>query len=260
MKRFLLLAVLVAAIVFLFVVKSKKIEKTPPLAKRPEAVVAFVIDDWGYNKKYISILSEINRPITISILPNLNYSRFILDNVKKLGPHDVILHLPLESISNYAPEKDTIRVDMPDEEIRKILTDDIESLPGIAGVSNHQGSKATKDKRVMKIVFNELKERGLFFLDSVTTPESISSKVAKETKVKFIERDVFLDITDQTDALDLKGYVKKQLQELVDTAKKNKKAVGVGHNLEITLNAIKEYIPEMEAQGIKIVPLKEIVR
>ena len=228
---------------------------------KPKGLIAFVIDDWGYNKKHIERALEIERPITIAILPNLSYSKYIADRFRKDNDlYDIILHLPLESKSGRAEEGNTIKEGMTEEKILSILDDDIKTIPDIVGVSNHQGSKATEDKRVMKIILNELKNRKLFFLDSVTSPKSVCSDIARRIRLKYIQRDVFLDITDQTDLEHFEDYIRKQIRELMDAAIKNGKAIGVGHNKKATLNVIKELIPEIEEKGIKIVPLKELVK
>ena len=228
---------------------------------KPGGLIAFVIDDWGYNQRNIDLVFQIQRPLTISILPNLRYSDYIAATVAKNDEmYDIILHLPLESESNRAAEANTIRIDMEKEEILSILEKDIRGVPGLVGVSNHQGSKATEDERVMRIILGELKKRRLFFIDSLTTPNSVCPDVARDIGLKYIKRDVFLDLTDQTDLENFEAYVRKQIQELADTAKRKGRAIGVGHNKATTLKVIKDSIPELEKQGIKIVPLRELVR
>ena len=231
-------------------------------AVSPKARVAFVIDDWGYNNKNIDLALQIDRPITFSVLPNLRYSERIAKAVMGARGeiYDLILHLPLESKSNRAAEVNTIRTGMSEEAILSILQDEIESLPGLIGVSSHQGSKGTEDERVMRIVLKELKKRKLFFVDSMTTSNSACPDIAKDIKLEFAERDVFLDITDQTDKEHFDAYVKKQINELASTALKNGSAIGVGHNIKVTLQAIKDSISELEGMGIKIVPLRELVK
>ena len=167
--------------------------------------------------------------------------------------------LPLESKSNAAAEIDTIRLDMPEDRILSILRSDIKSIPGLIGVSNHQGSEATRDRRVMGIVFKELRERNLFFLDSLTTSDSVCSELARKIGLRYTIRDVFLDITDQTDLKHFSSYIRKQINELAKVALKNGKAVGVGHNKEITLKVIRDSIKDLEKKGIEIVSLKELV-
>lgn len=226
----------------------------------PKGLVAFVIDDWGYNKKNIDLIFQIDRPLTISILPNLRYSTEIAEAVRRNGRHDIILHLPLESRDDMVAEINTIRTNMEEGEILSILRDDIESVPGLIGISNHQGSKATEDKRMMRVVFRELKKRRLFFLDSLTTPDSVCPDAAHNIGLGFVQRDVFLDLTDQTDLEHFESYIRKQIRELVDIALAKGSAVGIGHNRLTTLNVIKDSILELERQGIKIVPLKELVK
>lgn len=257
MKRLVVLVSVAAlAITAIIIILYTNKEKRPV----PRARVAFIIDDWGYNKKNIDALFGINRPVTVAILPNVRYSREIAEKVRKKDKiYDAILHLPLESKSDKAAEMNTIRCDMPRDEILSLLERDIKSIPGIIGVSNHQGSKATENKKVMKIILSELKKRKLFFVDSLTTPDSICSEVAGKIGLKYAERDVFLDLTDQTDQKHFEAYIKGQIEELAETALLDKTAIGIGHDKSATLKVIKDSIPDLEKRGIKIVPLKELV-
>ena len=228
---------------------------------KPKALVAFVLDDWGYNRRNIELLLQIDRPLTISILPNLPYSNYVAKAVsKKSKVYDIILHLPLESKTNITPEESTIRSSMGDDEILSVLQGNIESIPGIIGVSNHQGSKATEDERVMSLIFRELKKRELFFLDSITTPNSVCPRLSKDLRLKYTARDVFIDITDETDLEHFESYIKKQIRELASIALTEGSAIGIGHNKKVVLEVLKEVIPEMEKQGIQVVPLKTLVR
>ena len=254
MKKSIAIIILAVLIIALLVIMFYN-------ASRPKGLVAFVIDDWGYNKRNIDLALEIDRPLTIAILPNLRYSKYVTEEFAKTSNVcDIILHLPLESKSNRAAEKGTIRSNMEQETIVTILEDGIDDVPGFIGVSNHQGSKASEDKRVMKIILGELKKRELFFLDSVTTPKSVCADIARDIKLRFSRRDVFLDLTDQTDLEHFESYVRGQVRELTSVALKQGHAIGVGHNKKTTLKVLKDLIPDMEKKGIKIVPLKELVR
>src|SRR3989338_7304086 len=226
-------------------------------AKETKAYVAFVIDDWGYNQRYIDLLLQIDRPLTLAILPNLRYSGYVAEAIKKNGnAHDIILHLPLESKRGDAVEINTIRSGMQKADILPILEKDLGSIPGIIGVSNHQGSKVTEDKRIMRIILAELKKRGLFFLDSRTTPNSVVPNVAREIGIKHAVRDVFLDLGEGKSELN----VRKQIEKLAAVAVQKRRAIGIGHNKMATLKAIKDSIPYLEKQGIEIAPLKELVK
>jgi hypothetical protein len=149
---------------------------------------------------------------------------------------------------------------MKKDRILSILNADIEDIPGIIGVSNHQGSRITEDRVVMRAILEELKKQRLFFLDSRTSPVSVCANLAKNIGVKYAERSLFLDLTQKKGEAQSKAYTKRQIRELIKIAKYKGAAIGIGHDKKITLEAIKEIIPEMEKEHVRIVPLKELVR
>ena len=254
---FFILLILVFAIVILIII----LYKAPAQHRPKERQVAFVLDDWGYNLNNIDALFQIDRPITLAILPHLRYSKEISEKVKQHGKnYDVILHLPLESKSGKSAESDTIRRNMKQERVLSILEDDIESIPGIIGVSNHQGSKATENRETMKIILEELKKRNLFFLDSRTTPVSVCGNISSKIGLRYAERGVFLDLVQKKEEKEYKASIKKQIKELINMAKVKGSVIAIGHDKKITLEVIKESIPDIEKENIKIVPLKNLMR
>lgn len=243
--------------------KPKKLLKhkaIKPVSAAVRGRIAIVLDDWGYNENNLSALSDIKIPITISILPNLPYSKQVAELATRQG-HQVILHLPLESKGNEHPEKDTLYCNMGERETTEKLQQMLNSVPGISGVNNHQGSKATEDARMIGIILSELKNENLFFLDSFTTNRSTCQKVAKEIGAKYAKRDVFLDeppsrLKDE----ELCAYIKGQLDKLCRIAIKRGYAIGIGHDRKVTLDVLKSVMPQLEKKGIKFVFLSELVR
>ena len=220
--------------------------------------VAIVLDDWGYNLNNLHYLFEIKAPMTISILPNLPYSRQVAEEAREKG-YQVILHLPLESRANERPEKDTLYCAMDEREITKRLRQILKSVPGIPGVNNHQGSKATEDAKMMGIILSELKRENLFFLDSMTTNKSVCAAVAIKTGVKYAKRDVFLDLPpSRLKNEELRTYIQRQLDKLCEIAIKKGYAIGIGHDRKTTFAILREAIPQMEKRGIKFVFLSEL--
>src|SRR3989338_8414233 len=126
--------------------------------------IAFVIDDVGHNKHYNDILFSIDRPITLAILPQVTYSKYFAEEGKKHG-FETILHLPLEPENGDDPGPGTIKVNMSTGEVMRTLNQNFASAPGVTGVNNHMGSRATRDRGLMYLVLKELKRRRLFFLD-----------------------------------------------------------------------------------------------
>ncbi|MFH1045331.1 MAG: divergent polysaccharide deacetylase family protein [Candidatus Omnitrophota bacterium] len=248
--------VLLNAIAFIFLRGVFKETKETAPRQVPKATVAIVIDDWGYNLDCIKLLRQIDQPITVSVLPNLAYSVKTAQVARTLG-QEVVLHLPLEpdleGREYIGLEKDTITANMDEQTVRSILNKALANVAGASGVSNHMGSQATRDKRLMTIIFNELKKRKLFFLDNRVIGDSVCSALAKATALECAVRDIFLDNKNERE------YIRGQLRQLQVEALASGAAIGVGHARPMTLEVLKEEIPKMQAQGIKFVPVSALV-
>lgn len=228
---------------------KKKISSMPPPSLKGS--IAIVLDDWGYNQNNLDLLKQIHYPLTLSILPNLGYSNKISREAHSSG-FEVILHLPMEPQENLKLERNTILTSMNEKEIRAIVSQDLKSIAYAKGVSNHMGSKATKDTRIMAIVFSELQKNGLYFLDSYVSSGSVCFDLAHKMHLNFVRRDVFLDNNEDS------GYIKGQMNKLKMKAKLYGRAVGIGHDRHITLQVLKEVLPVLEKEGYRIVRLSEL--
>ncbi len=238
------------AIVFLLPKRPKK-----PLVVTliPKGKIAIVIDDWGYQPNTLDIVSQIKYPLTMSVLPGLNYSTAVSQKLHELG-FQVILHLPMEPYEKYRLEKNTLLTSMNSTQIAKIIGEDLKSVEYCQGVSNHMGSKFTSNKVVMTAVMNELKSRRLYFLDSLVSPNTVCAQLAKKIKINFAKRDIFLD--NEEDA----KYIKRQIYKLKNKANLYGQAIGIGHDRHVTLEVLKEVMPELTKQGYKFVFVSDLVK
>jgi len=216
--------------------------------------VAFIIDDLGYETKVAKKIMELEFPIALSILPFLQYSEFIAEEARK-NNQEIMLHLPMEpSNSSANPGPGAIKSYMSEEEIRQAVRDCILNFPYIIGVNNHMGSKITEDREIMEIVLEEIKGYNLFFIDSITTKNSIAYEVAQEMEIKSAVRSVFLDNENDME------YIKGQMLEVQETALREGEAIAIGHSRINTYYVLKRMIPELIRAGIEIVPVSELVK
>lgn len=216
--------------------------------------VVIIIDDLGNNLGVARELLGMDKQITFSVLPKLKYSKLIADEASSQNK-EVILHLPMEPVNRKnKPGPGVVTENMTAEEIQKQVEDDIKSVPHIVGMNNHMGSKATSDAQVMESVLSVVKQEGLFYVDSVTSPESKGFDTAQKLNLPSAKRDVFLD------GVQDKAYIKLQIKKLKELAKKKGLAVGIGHPHPETVKALKEMLPEFEKEGIQIVPASEVVK
>jgi polysaccharide deacetylase 2 family uncharacterized protein YibQ len=241
---------------------TKEKPGTPAPAVKPEAKydgpvrgqMAIIIDDFGYNKEPISVFAAISRPLTFAIIPYRTFSNEAAARGLSSG-HQVILHLPMEPLSQSEQSEDsTITVNMSDGEIQETVRKAIQTVPGLIGVNNHQGSRATADRRVMKDVLGIIKANNLFFIDSRTNSQSIAAETARQMGIRAEENDLFIDNSNDV------GAVKDKLRSAEATAIKHGSVTVIGHARMTTAIAVSEMIPELEAKGIQLVFVSQLTK
>ena len=216
--------------------------------------IAIVIDDLGGENKISQELLRWDLPVTFSILPFTPYSKTLAGEAHRKG-REIILHLPMEprGYPQVRPGEGVLLEEMDETNLLRQLSKDIEAVPYINGVSNHMGSRLMEDPEKIKIVLSELKRRGLFFLDSRTTPQTIGLQVAQSVGLKAMERSIFIDNSSAEED------IKKQLEQLIQISLSKGKAIGIGHPHPSTIKSLKEMIPKMKEMGIELVPLSGVM-
>lgn len=235
-------------------VKKEKKAKAQTIKKQPSYKIAIVLDDWGYNLNNLDALKRIKEPLTLAILPRRAFSKAVAKAVQELK-QEAILHLPLEPYHGRDGrlEPETILVGMDKQEALKILDADIKSVPGIKGVSNHMGSRATESAALMGIIFSELKVRGLYFLDSFTG-KTVCKDLAEKMGLPYERRQVFLD--NKSD----EKYILSQFELLARIAQQRGSAIGIGHDRPKTLEVLVKAVPEFKKRGFRFVFVSELAQ
>jgi polysaccharide deacetylase 2 family uncharacterized protein YibQ len=221
----------------------------PPSAPR----LAIIADDLGSDRAAAEAIFALPYPLTISILPNHEHSTEIASEAHRRG-YQVMLHLPMQSIANETPEAQELRPGMPATEVSALVEQFLQSVPGVVGINNHQGSQATSDPELMDELMPVLRDRHLFYVDSRTTAATVAFDTAQSFGVRSAFRNVpFLDDVAEVAA------VRKQLELALRGAREKGEAIAIGHPHPATLQALREILPRAQAQGIRLVFVSELV-
>jgi polysaccharide deacetylase 2 family uncharacterized protein YibQ len=195
----------------------------------------------------------LDKRITLSVLPHSPLQRYIADAAHQRGM-EMMLHLPMEPVEypKIQPGPGTLLLSMTTDQMIRQLEEDLDAVPFISGVNNHMGSKMTAMSTRMYQIFTILKKRELYFIDSRTTKETLCRPSARLLKIRFAERDVFLDnVRDST-------AIRNQLKELVKIAGEKGEAVGIGHPYRATYTVLNEQLPYLSSVAT-LVPASQIV-
>lgn len=237
--------------------KSKEIAKEEKIrqkaqGKKYSGKMAIVIDDCGYDLGLVRALAKLPIDMAFAVLPFKSNSTAALQIIKN-NSQVAMLHLPMEPLNSYSSETRSIKVGMSKQEIQKLTREALNSLPGVKGVNNHQGSKATSDYNTMFAVLEVLKKEDLFFVDSRTSASSLGYKLAGQMGVRTGRNQLFLDNSSEV------SQIKKKIWEAAASADKNGSIIVISHARPATAEAWRECYKELVNSGIKIVPISQLL-
>ena len=233
-------------------------DKSPAIRRQPGAgkgELAILVDDMGSSIQEARSLAAIGLPISFAIIPGLRADRQVAAIAAEMGI-EILLHIPMQS-KEYPKrrlESNGLLLEHDNDELRRRMQGYFEQVPGAVGANNHMGSGFTEYADRMRVVLGMLKERNLFFIDSITTPQTTGLQVAAELKMRKSRRDVFLDNQQE------EGYIRGQLAQAVVKARKNGQALAICHPHPTTISTLSKALPELKQQGITLVPVSKLVR
>ncbi|WP_193180200.1 divergent polysaccharide deacetylase family protein [Nisaea sediminum] len=217
-------------------------------------MIALVIDDVGIDRRRSDAVVALPGPLTLSYL---TYAQDIAEqaaNARAHG-HELMVHIPMQPKSADAdPGPNVLRIRDDRAELARKLDWGLSRFSGYVGINNHMGSRFTSDRTGMDAVMAALAPRGLFFLDSVTAPDTAGPEAAAAAGVPVLKRDVFLDNEDSPEE------VRYRLEQVEKIARQTGSAIAIGHPHDATITVLRDWIPDAKARGFAIVPITALVR
>jgi hypothetical protein len=129
----------------------------------------------------------------------------------------------------------------------------LDRFEGYVGVTNYMGSKFTGSASHMRPVLEAIKAKGLVFLDSRATSDSVAYRIAGEIGLDRAINSRFLDDEASRPAIDAR------LAELERVARGQGVAVGIGFPYPVTLERLTQWIATLEQKGIQLAPLTAVI-
>jgi len=212
------------------------------------AVISIIIDDIGYRTKEAKQLINLPANLTYAVLPNAPATESLARLAHEQG-REVMLHMPMESVLGKAAEDGVLQMNMGEKQVVSAIRAAIAKVPYATGMNNHQGSLLTRHPGHMSWVMKEMGRQGYFFVDSMTSSQSVAKGIAAEEGVPTVKRDVFLDHD-----IDVKS-IKLQFLRLIQIAQEKGHAVGIGHPHPETFQVLKEMLPMLSSLQIELVPV-----
>jgi polysaccharide deacetylase 2 family uncharacterized protein YibQ len=233
----------------------------PPARGQESRLVALIMDDLGNSLEAAQEACGLGLPLTLSVLPFSLYATETAQLAHECGL-EVALHLPMESQGNNHTEKNTpgmLYASMSAAEIRATTEQCLEQVPYIRGVNNHMGSKLTEMAAPMTAVFETMKDKNLYFIDSRTSSRSLASDLARRMGIRSAVSSLFIDPGDGTKPFEMVD-IEDNLAELLSLARRHGQAIGICHPRPQTFAALKKCALLAKEAGVTLVFASRLAR
>ncbi len=218
-----------------------------------EPVLVIIIDDLGYELEAGQRAAALPGKVNLAVLPQTPNGREIAKLGLAAGNKEILLHAPMSNLNSRPLGGGGLTAGMSEEELRRTLARNIENTPGIRGINNHMGSLLTSRREPMEWVMKELAGRGLYYVDSRTTANTVAARVAEEQGVPNLSRHIFLD--NEIDGT----AIHYRFKEFLAVADEEGQAIAIGHPHKATLSYLRRQIPRLEGQGYRLSLVSEVV-
>lgn len=216
--------------------------------------VAIIVDDLGYRLSEGLRATRLPGPVACAVIPNAPHARSMAEAAHAQGK-EVLVHLPMQSIDPARPVGgDGITLETTRDGVQRLVRAGLAAVPHARGMNNHMGSLITRHPGHMTWLMQALAHEQLFFIDSVTTGDSVALSMAREQGVPALARDLFLDREDMAEA-----EIEARLDRLLALARRRGHAVGIAHPYPATMAVLERRLRSLEASDIELVPVATLV-
>jgi polysaccharide deacetylase 2 family uncharacterized protein YibQ len=217
--------------------------------------VAVVIVDLGLSSAATeAAIQHLPPAVTLSFSPYAdNLEQWI--NLARAAGHEVMLGLPMEPANLPArdPGPRTLLTSLTPRQNLERLDWVLGRVSGYVGVTNHMGSRFTASADALRPVLTTLRERGLMFVDSRTTPRSVAAGLATTIGLPRAINDRMIDNEASRAAIDA------MLADVERVARETGNAVAMGQTYPVTFERLNTWLPTLNGKGLVLAPITALV-
>lgn len=222
--------------------------------KRPR--VAIVVTGLGLSAAATeSAIQGLPGSVTLAFAP---YSPRLNEWIRlaRAAGHEVLINVPMEPTNYpaYDPGPQTLLTTLNAEGNLDRLLWSLSRGTGYVGVVDFLGSQFTASKDHMTPVLNAINRRGLLYLDSNSSPRSVSAAIAANINLVSAKATLTLDERASRTEID------RRFGELEQRAKREGRAIGIASPYPVSLERIANWVRQLEARGVAIAPVSALTQ
>ena len=199
-------------------------------------------------------IKELPPGITLSFTP---YSRKLNQWVAlaRVNGHEVLLDLPMEPTTypDDDPGPQALLTALSSRQNLDRLRWTLDRVTGYVGVATTMGSRFAASEKHMTPILKALKDRGLLFLDSRASDDSVAARLAGEIGVPRAINDRPLDWAQAS-----RVAIDARLVQLENVARSEGFAVAMGRPYPVTIERLRKWAKGLKARGLVLAPISAV--
>ena len=221
----------------------------------PRPRIAVVLTGLGLASEVTkAAIEELPGGVTLSFTP---YARKLNHWVAlaRLNGHEVMLDLPMEPTSypDDDPGPQALLTALSPRQNLDRLRWTLDRATGYVGLAGVMGSRFAASREHMGPVLEELRARGLLFLDNRASDRSLAAQMAGEIGVPNAVNDRSLDRTQAS-----RVAIDARLVQVENVARGEGFAVTMGRPYKVTIERLRDWAKGLEARGFALAPISAL--
>lgn len=224
----------------------------PQASSRPR--VAILMAGLGLSKSITeAAIATLPAEISLGFSPYGDNLQARIDDARKAG-HEVLLLLPMEphDYPKNDPGPHTLLVAATPQDNMAKLHWVMSRAVGYVGLVNEMGSTYTASEPAMTLVLEEMKKRGLLFLDARTSQHSVAASLARTLRVARVVNNRYIDNDKSEDS------IRKRLAEIENLARTYGAAAGIARPYPLSMRVLGEWSKGLAEHGIDLAPITAV--
>ncbi len=219
-----------------------------PFKSDGRPMVALIVGSLGINPATTqAAIDGLPPQVTLSFVPYTQNLQIWINKARAAG-HEVMIEVPMQPVNfpDNDPGPQTLMANARPEDVASHLNWALSRATGFFAVTNYQGGAFFKDKAGLGTFLDNLKQRGVAFVDDGQA-KGISGAWGRASADRIIDN--------QTNAT----AINAQLAGLESSAKSRGQALGTGFAYPVTLAVAQRWTQTLDAKGLQLAPASAIV-
>jgi polysaccharide deacetylase 2 family uncharacterized protein YibQ len=217
--------------------------------------IALVVTGLGLNAEGAeSAIAKLPGAVTLAFAPPGAAVERQAAEARDAG-HETVLQVRLDDSSDSTSDLGAHVRSMPASGVQTLdsLRWLMSRFTGYVAVVNDFGGKFTADQQEISPVLREIADRGLGYLDDLSSPRSVAPEVAATLAMPTARADVIIDASSAPEAIDA------ALARLVGLARERGSAVGVASATPGSVERLARWTNGLDSKGVALVPLSALM-